>query len=195
MMKGMTMAIRSYEVNLENNVSENSNVIEIYKNSTLREIRADLDTRRSGLVNVCMNLTKDFNKASVIRANNAFLGSHVYLVGKRHYNRVGSVGTHLYEHVSSADTLAEVIKDLKRNDYTVYAVDNIDSYNPKNVWDVDFPENAAFVYGEEQRGLQPEEIDLCDDMVYINQVGSVRSLNIAQAAAVIMSEYSRQHRI
>lgn len=189
------MAIRPYLVNLENKQSANPNVADMYRDWTLSEIRADLDTRRKPLINICMNLTKDFNKASVIRANNAFLGSHVYLVGARHYNRVGTVGTHLYEHVSSSDTLSELVDMLHEDGYTVYAVDNIESYNPKNLWDVEFPEKSAFVYGEEQRGLSAEEIEMCDDMIYISQIGSVRSLNIAQAAATIMSEYSRQHRI
>lgn len=188
------MAITPYSVNLER-PSSNPNVVDFYKESTVAEIRADLDTRRTPLVNVCMNLTKDFNKGSVIRANNAFSGSHVYLVGNRRYNRVGAVGTHNYEHVSSADSLAEVVDVLKGEGYTVYAVDNLPEYSPKNIWDVEFPEKSAFVYGEEQRGLLPEEVSLCDAMVFIQQTGSVRSLNIAQAASCIMSEYSRQHRL
>lgn len=188
------MAITPYSVNLER-TSENPNVVDFYKEATVAEIRADLDTRRTPLVNVCMNLTKDFNKGSVIRANNAFSGKHVYLVGSRRYNRVGAVGTHNYEHVSSADTLSEVVELLKADGYTVYAVDNLEEYSPQNIWDVEFPEKSAFVYGEEQRGLLPEEVDLCDEMVYVRQTGSVRSLNIAQAASCIMSEYSRQHRL
>lgn len=188
------MTIRPYSVNLER-PSENPNVVDFYREATVAEIRADLDTRRTDLVNICMNLTKDFNKGSVIRANNAFSGRHVYIVGSRRYNRVGAVGTHNYEHVSSADTLSEVVTLLKSEGYTVYAVDNLPEHSPKNVWDVDFPVKSAFVYGEEQRGLQPDEIRLCDDMVYIQQTGSVRSLNIAQAASCIMSEYSRQHRL
>ena len=189
------MTIRAYNVPLSREVVANANVSDIYKDWTQAEIRADLDARRTQLVNICMNLTKDFNKASVIRANNAFLGSSVYLVGSRHYNRVGAVGTHRYEHVYSADNLEEVVKKLHQEGYVVYAVDNVESYKPKNIWDVVFPEKSAFVYGEEQRGLQPEDIVLCDDMVYISQVGSVRSLNVAQAAACVMSEYSRQHRM
>lgn len=189
------MAIAPYPVPLENESAANANVADMYKTWTVNEIRADLDSRRTKLVNVCMNLTNDFNKASVIRANNAFLGNEVYIVGRRKYNRMGTVGTHKYEHVKSADNLHEVIESLHEDGYTVYAVDNIESYNPKNIWDVDFPEKSAFVYGEEGLGLSQESIDLCDDMVYISQYGSVRSLNVACAATAIMSEYSRQHRI
>lgn len=192
-----TDKFEQFAVNYENEVTENSNTREIYKNSTLREIRADLEKNRSQLINVCMNLTKDLNKASMIRANNAFLGQAVFMVGKRRYNRRGTVGTHLYENVYHAHTLEDIVEYFKPLGYTVFAVDNVemDGFTPENIWDVEFPEKSIFVYGEEQRGLSEDEIRLCDRMVYINQTGSVRSLNVSQAGAVIMSEYSRQHRL
>lgn len=192
-----TDKFEQFAVNYENEVTENSNTREIYKNSTLREIRADLEKNRSQLINVCMNLTKDLNKASMIRANNAFLGQAVFMVGKRRYNRRGTVGTHLYENVYHAHTLEDIVEYFKPLGYTVFAVDNVvlDGFTPENIWDVEFPEKSIFVYGEEQRGLSEDEIKLCDRMVYINQTGSVRSLNVSQAGAVIMSEYSRQHRL
>ena len=34
---------------------------------------------------------------------------------------------------------------------------------------------------------------MCDEMIYIHQRGSVRSLNVACASAVIMAEYNRRY--
>lgn len=191
------MAIKPYAVRLDNPDAANANVADLYKTWTMEEIRADLDKRRTAAVQVFMNLTKDFNKGTAIRVNNAFLGRAVYLVGKRHYNRLGALGTQNYEHVFSADTLEEVIGLLKGEGYTIYAVDNVEhsKFTPKNMWDVEFPEKSAFIYGEEQRGLQPEEIEQCDEMIYIQMDGSVRSLNVATASSALLSEYSRQHRL
>lgn len=186
--------ITPYVINTDGKPSMNNNVLEIYKNNTVEEIRADLEPKRTELVNVFANLTSDFNKASGIRANNAFLGKAVYIVGRHKYNRVGAVGTYLYEHVFHATDMKELFDKLHNEHYTIYAVDNIAKYNPKNIWDVEFPAKSAFVYGEECKGLDENVINLCDGMVYINQIGSVRSLNVAQAAACVMSEYSRQHR-
>lgn len=185
--------IRSYNVPLERECAS-ANVVDMYKDWVVSEVRADLDKNRSCLVNVCMNLTNDFNKASVIRANNAFLGRAVYLVGRRQYNRRGTVGTHNYEHVYSADSLSEVLLLLKSEGYVVFGVDNTPCYDPVNLWDCFLPEKSVFVYGEEGRGLSSDEIGLCDRVVFIQQVGSVRSLNIAQAASCVMSEYSRRYR-
>lgn len=187
------MPITKYAVANELENSATSNVADMYKDWTTAEIRADLQEGRSDLVNVCMNLTSDFNKSSVIRANNAFLGQAVYIVGKRRYDRRGTVGTHSYENVYHAHELAEVVSLLKEDGYTVLAVDNQAQYNPVNIWDAELPAKVAFVYGEEQRGLADEDIALCDGMVFVQQKGSVRSLNVAQAAACLMSEYTRRH--
>jgi tRNA G18 (ribose-2'-O)-methylase SpoU len=170
------------------------NVQEQFLNLTAEQIKEATANGRSGLVNICMNLTSDFNKSSVIRASNAFLCRETYLVGSKKYDRRGTVGMHHFEVIKHADTLTEVIDHLHSEGYTVYAVDNTPSLNPQVVYDVELPEQAAFVYGEEQAGLSDEDVALCDASLYIPQRGVARSLNVAQAAAVMMSEYSRQHR-
>lgn len=174
--------------------TDTRNVIDYYKGWETEEIKADLDTRRTPLVNICMNLTGDFNKSSIIRANNTFLGRKVYIVGKRKIDPRGSVGTKNYEHVDHSPDLAPVIENLIAEGYTVCPVDNILEYHPQNLFDTELPEKVAFVYGEEGLGLSQEAIELCNGpMIAIQMYGSVRSLNVAQCAAVLMAEYSRQH--
>lgn len=170
------------------------NVTDYYAKWETEAIKADLDANRVPLVNVCMNLTNDFNKSNVVRSNNAFLGSKVYMVGKRRYDRRGTVGTHNYEHIEHSETLEEVINTLRADGYTIYAVDNITAHEPVSVWDTVLPTKTAFVYGEEMRGLSDDEIALCDAMIFIPMFGSVRSLNVGTAAAIMMNEYARQNR-
>ena len=182
----------SHGTELPSNAS--SNLIDIYKSWTDAEIRADLQPHRSDLVMVYQNIGHDFNKASAIRSGNAFLNKESFIVGHRNYDKRGTCGTHHYEHVFHADTFDEVFQALKANGYTIYAVDNISSYNPQNILDCDFPKKSAFVMGEEQKGLDDETIRKCDGMVFIEQFGSVRSMNVACAASCIMFEYSRRYR-
>lgn len=171
-----------------------ANLIDIYRKSSDADIRADLDTRRTDLVMVYQHICHDFNKASAIRSGNAFLNKASYIVGpSRSYDKRGTVGTHHYEHIFHADTFNEVFDLLKKDGYTIYAVDNITEYHPKNILDIEFPRKSAFVMGEEQKGLEKEVIDMCDDMVFIEQIGSVRSMNVACAASCIMFEYSRRY--
>mgnify|MGYP000851484991 FL=1 len=171
------------------------NVQDEFFNMTTSQIRNAVETGRSSMVSVCMNLTHDFNKASVVRASNAFLGNSVFMVGKRRFDRRGTVGMHHYENVLHADELDDVFNLLIPKGYTFFAVDNSEGFTPQPVYDVDIPEKSAFIYGEEQNGLSKEVIEQCDAMIYIPQYGVVRSLNVAQSAAVIMSEYARRHRI
>ena len=170
------------------------NLIDIYKNWMYADIRAALQPNRTDLVMVYQNITHDFNKASAIRSGNAFLIKESYIVGARKLDGRGMVGTRSVENVYHADNFDEVLQSLKANGYTIYAVDNIKAYNPQNIFDCNFPRKSAFVMGEEQRGLDEDTIRKCDGMVYIEQFGSVRSMNVACAASCIMMEYSRRYR-
>lgn len=171
-----------------------TNADDRFLNMTTEQIKTALSYDRSQMINICMNLTSDFNKSSIIRANNAFLGKEVIIVGKRRFDRRGAVGAHHYEVVKHNLEIEPVIAELKENGYTVFAVDNTAEFNPQSVYKADIPEKSAFIYGEEQLGLSEETIKQCDAMVYIPQYGSVRSINVAQAAAVIMGEYNRRHK-
>lgn len=169
-----------------------TNVMEEFLNQTPAQVKDALEVGRSQMINVCMNLTHDFNKGSVIRASNAFLCKEVIMVGKRVFDRRGAVSAHLIENLKHCYKFDEVYEYLKNMDYTIVAVDNQLDYNPQCVYEYDMPEKTAFVYGEEKAGLSQEIIEKCDAMVFIPQYGAARSLNVAQSAAVMMSEYARR---
>lgn len=188
--------------------TDNRNVTDEFKGMSDDFIRLELQARRTQMVNIAMNLTHDFNKSACMRAHNAFGGKEFVFVnrineqnpeqegGVKKYDRRGAVGVHNYESIKHVrvDQWNDYFADLKADGYTIYAVDNTTGYNPEVIYDVELPEKSAFVYGEEGLGLSDEMIQACDAMVYIPQYGSVRSLNISQAAAAVMSEYSRQIR-
>lgn len=183
--------ITKYSYGVNTCKSQKNNVIERFKNDCAEEIRADLDTRRGDLVTICENLDYNINIGSVIRSNNAFLGKAVYITGRRRFDRRGTVGTTHLEHVYHADTTQEVIEMLREKGYYIFAVDNIAKYNPVNLAKYEFiPRKSAFVFGNEGDGLKEETIKLCDKVCYIQQFGSVRSLNVSQAAAIIQYEYT-----
>ncbi|MDD3667886.1 MAG: 23S rRNA (guanosine(2251)-2'-O)-methyltransferase RlmB [Bacteroidales bacterium] len=58
--------------------------------------------------------------------------------------------------------------------------------------DVDFTENIMIVMGAEDTGVSPEIIKLCDGKIKIPLKGSIESLNVSVASAVIMYEVVRQ---
>jgi tRNA G18 (ribose-2'-O)-methylase SpoU len=186
--------------------ADRRNVADEFKGMTTDAIRLAMQERRVPAVNVAMNLTHDFNKSAVLRAHNAFAFREFTLVNKvndqdpenpegvKRWDKRGAVGMNHYEQIRHTVDGLGLIAEYKAEGYHVYAVDNTAGYDPKPIYDVVMPEKSVFVYGEEGPGLTQEMIEACDEMIYIPQFGVVRSLNISQAAAVVMYEYSRQHR-
>ena len=56
-----------------------------------------------------------------------------------------------------------------------------------------FPEHCLMLFGAEGPGLSEKALELADDVVYISQFGSVRSINAGAAAAVSMHAWIAQH--
>ncbi|MBW3090773.1 RNA methyltransferase [Bifidobacterium sp. 82T25] len=58
-----------------------------------------------------------------------------------------------------------------------------------------FPKRCLLLFGAEGPGLSQKALDLADDVVYISQFGSVRSINAGAAAAVAMHAWIAQHAV
>lgn len=172
-----------------------TNVQDEFMNMTVEQIRDATAAGRSSMVTVCMNLTSDFNKASIVRSHSAFLGAEIFMVGKRKFDKRGTVGTHCYNSIYHSVELAPVIGALHNDGYTVVAIDNNADFECQVIYDQEIPAKTAFVFGEESCGLSNESLALCDSVAYIPQFGAApRSLNVSAAAAIVMGEYSRVNR-
>lgn len=64
----------------------------------------------------------------------------------------------------------------------------------KSIYDIDFNQKIALVFGNERNGLSDEAYDNSDGNFLIPQVGMVESLNISVACAVSLYEAHRQKR-
>lgn len=184
------------------------NVVDEFKGLSVDTIRLQMQARRTPLVNIATNLTSDFNKSSIMRAGEAHAAREFVLLnrvndqlpeapeGVKRYDRRGAVGMHNYANLRhlAYPRWIELFAGYRAEGYSIFAIDNVVDFEPKPIYDAQLPEKTAFVYGEEGPGLPSEIIEACDEMLYIPQFGVVRSLNVAQAAAVCMYEYSRQHR-
>jgi 23S rRNA (guanosine2251-2'-O)-methyltransferase len=63
---------------------------------------------------------------------------------------------------------------------------------PTPYTDVDFRQGLVMVLGGEGKGLRPRVAAACDGLVSIPRRGSVDSLNVSAAAAVMLFEALRQ---
>ncbi|KAB7789493.1 RNA methyltransferase [Bifidobacterium cebidarum] len=108
-------------------------------------------------------------------------------------NPFGTSGTDGISPVQSA--MAELadadnrIKELQSA--RIIALDIIPGAVPMETYR--FPKRCLLLFGAEGPGLSRKALDLADDVVYISQFGSVRSINAGAAAAVAMHAWIAQH--
>jgi 23S rRNA (guanosine2251-2'-O)-methyltransferase len=95
------------------------------------------------------------------------------------------------EHVSVAvvPNLARYLAEVKRGDLWVFGAVG-DGATP--MWETDLRGGVALVFGAEGKGLRPLVRKTCDDVVSIPMAGSVESLNVSVAAALLLYEAKRQ---
>lgn len=178
---------------------------------------------RHGFEVAVENWTHDFNIGSMVRSANAFGASQVHIVGPHKWNRKGSLMTELYQHVhhhSSIDSLiASWRQDMQQEEdecitrahnashqeererflasaqkaaeAKVIALDIVSGAVPIETYL--FPKRCLLLFGAEGPGLSEKAIELADDVVYISQFGSVRSINAGAAAAVAMHAWVLQN--
>lgn len=175
------------------------NVMDRYRYWTVEAIKADLDAQGRHPFEVAIeNWTHDFNIGSIVRTANAFTANRVHIVGPHKWNRKGALMTELYQHVEHHPSIEALVDDVRRESEDaglpmprIIALDIVPGAVPIETYD--FPERCLMLFGAEGPGLSRKALDLADDVVYISQFGSVRSLNAGAAAAVAMHAWIAQH--
>lgn len=173
--------------------AENRNIIDHYHYWKHDAIIADLDTKRNNFYVLCSNLYNDFNIATVIRNANAFLSKKVIIYGSKQYDRRGTVGTHRYTHFEHIKTDQGLNDFISQNQFhRIVGIDNISFSKSIVSYDWGMPsedDNVLMIFGQEQMGIPQNLLDICDDVIYIPQYGSVRSLNVGTASGIAMYDF------
>lgn len=167
------------------------NVVNEYKGVPLEGIVADLDTKRIPLEIAVENLTRDFNMGTIIRTANAFNVAKVHIIGSRQWNKRGAMKTDAYLHINYHQTVEDFYGAMHTSGKEVIAVDIVDGATPLH--GASFADNTVLVFGAEGPGLSEELLVGADKVVYIEQFGSTRSINVGVAAGVVMYEWMRRH--
>jgi 23S rRNA (guanosine2251-2'-O)-methyltransferase len=93
--------------------------------------------------------------------------------------------------VAVVTNLARFLSEVKGDDFWVIGADALDG---RPMWAADLTGGLGLVLGAEGRGLRPLVRRTCDALVSIPLAGSVESLNVSVAAAVLLYEARRQRR-
>ncbi len=174
-----------------NSSNDNRNIADRYKHDrlvkwTTEMIKSDLQQKSFPFAVMMENFVGDFNLSSVLRSCNAMNGREMFYLGRKQYDRRGTVGTHHYTDLINVKTREELLKLKER--YTFVALENSVA-QAEAIYDFVWPENPLIIIGEEGVGITPETLALCDKFVFIPQYGSVRSLNAAVAGSIAMNDF------
>jgi len=91
--------------------------------------------------------------------------------------------------VCRVNSLMKAVDELHLNGIKVFASEM--SAN-KNVFDCDFKEPCAVVMGNEEKGIYPALMKICDEKFKIPMTGDFESLNVGVATGMILYEVMRQ---
>lgn len=170
---------------------DSRNVLDRYRYWTMEAIVADIDTRRHGFHVVIENFHHDANIGSVVRSANAFAAAAVHVVGRRRWNRRGTMVTDRYQHLVHHETVADFLAWAAAEGLPVIGIDILPGSEPLE--GADLPARCALAFGQESVGLSPEIVAGCESVCHITQYGSTRSINVGAAAAVAMYAWALQH--
>lgn len=163
----------------------------------LRKIIATANSRQVSLRVVMENIHDPHNVSAIFRTCDAVGIPKISLLYTiEPFPRISKSSS------SSANKWIEVDKfkdpkdcfdKLRLEGYRIYA--SMLNKNAKNVYEIDFTQKVALVFGNEKRGVSPETEKLADETFYIPMRGMIQSLNVSVAAAVTLYEAQRQRAI
>ena len=139
------------------------------------------------------SLKPAFNVGKIFRNADAFGAREVHLVGIDFFDPAPSMGSFKWVPARFHEHFASVHQELAKRDYTLFALEP-QTGPPINAHPL--PRRSAFIFGHEEYGLSFDPADYPDiEPLMIPQFGQVQSLNVSNAAAVVMWEYLRQHHL
>lgn len=159
-------------------------------------LRHVLEKRQPDLTIVLENVHDVHNASAVLRSCDAtgVLGVHLVYTDEappeRAFNRVTGAGASKWIELHRHASIADCYRVLREQGFRIYATAL--RAESSSIYDIDFTVPVAVVFGNEQRGVSDEAIDLADGTLHIPMMGVVESLNISVACAVTLYEAARQ---
>lgn len=149
-----------------------------------------------GPVVILDNVRSAYNVGSVFRTADAFGISHVYLCGitcqidHREVRKTALGAEQSIPSTHTSDSIS-IVEKLKSNGYIILAVEQ--THNSENLHEYPFKpdQQYALIFGNEVEGVSDELLLLADTHIEIPQTGSKHSLNLANAASIVLWEISK----
>ncbi|MCF6340836.1 MAG: RNA methyltransferase [Sulfurimonas sp.] len=94
---------------------------------------------------------------------------------------ISKLSVHIY------DDMFDTITLLKESGYRIFAAEITE--DSISLIDIQIPKKWVILMGHEGKGLSKEIINICDEVVEIEMISDVKSLNVGVAASIIMYQF------
>lgn len=160
----------------------------------LERLRYVLERRQKDLTLVLANIHDPHNVSAIYRSCDAFGVARVYLyytdTAFPHLSGRSSASARKWVESERYQEPQPLAARLREQGMHIYATSCSPSARPMS--DYDFTKPSAIIMGNEHSGVAPELAAMVDDELYIPMYGMIQSFNVSVAAALILSEASRQ---
>jgi tRNA G18 (ribose-2'-O)-methylase SpoU len=142
------------------------------------------------------NIRSLHNVGSVFRTADAFRIEEIFLCGvtgtppnrELEQTALGATSSVKWRAFHSTN---EAVSHLKKNNYTVYAVEQARDSTPLQHFKTN-GNRIAFVFGNEVYGVDQEVVNGCDGVIEIPQAGTKHSHNISVSVGIVLWELFRE---
>ncbi len=148
------------------------------------------------IVIVLDNVRSMNNIGSVFRTADAFLLEGIYLCGvtatpphrEIQKTALGATESVSWRHFPAT---IDAVNDLKKEGYTVYAVEQAENSTMLDKLDLS-AKKIALVFGNEVSGVEQAIIDTCAACIEIPQYGTKHSINLSVSVGIVVWEICRK---
>jgi 23S rRNA (guanosine2251-2'-O)-methyltransferase len=131
------------------------------------------------------------NIGSVFRTSDALLVEKICLCGitatppdkEIHKTALGAENSVAWSYFQ---TTQEAVEELKKDGYTIIAIEQVEGSIALNEFTPGPHEKLALIFGNEVKGVQQEVVNSCDKTIEIPQFGTKHSFNIAVSAGIVL---------
>ena len=166
------------------------------RGTDVKRLNREWRRRTTGRVALLLEgVQNPFNVGSILRTAAALRVDHVWFTGGATtpaHPKVGktALGSERFVNWSEHRSLAAAATGLRDEGYRLVGVELAGGATP--VHEAHLTDAVCFALGHEERGLSPACLEACDTVAFIPQLGRIGSLNVAQAAAIVLWEARRR---
>ncbi len=131
------------------------------------------------------------NIGSVFRTSDALLIKKICLCGitatppdkEIHKTALGAENSVAWSYFQTTE---EAVEELRKDGYTIIAIEQVEGSIALNEFIPDPNEKLALIFGNEVKGVQQDVVNRCDKTIEIPQFGTKHSFNIAVSAGIVL---------